>query len=273
MRRLADAPWLQEHLGEPDLRVVDCRFVLGEPGAGRRAWLAGHMPGAAFLDLDADLAGEPGERGRHPLPDPEAFESAARRAGIGAGSRVVAYDEAGEGGAARLWWLLRHYGHEEVAVLDGGLAAWRDGGGRCAPARSPWSQATSWPAHARATAWTPTRRAPRRCCSTPGRRSASAARSEPIDPVAGHIPGAVNLPSSELAPGGRFLDRRELRARLERAGAAPGREVVAYCGSGVTACTIVLAAELAGLGPARLYPGSWSEWSRGGRPVERSGAD
>ena len=273
MRQLADAPWLQEHLGEPDLRVVDCRFVLGEPGAGRRAWLAGHVPGAAFLDLDADLAGEPGERGRHPLPDPEAFESAARRGGIGAGSRVVAYDEAGEGGAARLWWLLRHFGHEDVAVLDGGLTAWRDAGG---PLRAGEESVEPGDFVAR----------PREGDSV-GADEAGAApvlldaraparysgESEPIDPVAGHIPGAVNLPSSELAPGGRFLEPGELRARLERAGAAPGREVVAYCGSGVTACTIVLVAELAGLGPARLYPGSWSEWSRGGRPVERSGAD
>ena len=273
MRPLADARWLRGHLDDPDLRVVDCRFTLGEPGAGRRAWLASHVPGAAFLDLDADLAAEPGERGRHPLPDREAFESAARRAGIGNRSRVVAYDEAGEGGAARLWWLLRHFGHEQAAVLDGGLAAWRGGGG---PLSTGEVTAEGGDFEARP-----------RADDTAGADEAAAAQvlldaraperyrgeTEPIDPVAGHIPGAVNLPSSELAPGGRFLGLDELRIRLEEAGAGPGRDTVVYCGSGVTACTVVLAAELAGLPTTRLYSGSWSEWSRAGRPVERSGAD
>jgi thiosulfate/3-mercaptopyruvate sulfurtransferase len=273
VRPLADALWLREHLGEPGLRVVDCRFTLGEPGAGRRAWLSGHVPGAAFLDLDSDLASEPGERGRHPLPDPDAFGAAARRAGVGADSRVVAYDEAGEGGAVRLWWLLRHFGHEHVAVLDGGLAAWRAGGGALRAGEETVEPGgfvagaregdTADAGEAAAAPVLLDARAPERFRG----------ESEPIDPVAGHIPGAVNLPSAELAPGGRFIDPAELRARLERAGAGPEREVVAYCGSGVTACTIVLAAELAGLGPTRLYPGSWSEWSRGGRPVERSSAD
>ena len=273
MRPLADARWLREHLDDPDLRVVDCRFTLGEPGAGRRAWLSGHLPGAAFLDLDADLAAEPGERGRHPLPAREAFESAARRAGIGAGSRVVAYDEAGEGGAVRLWWLLRHFGHENAAVLDGGLAAWREGGGPLrAGEESP--EAGDFIARTREGDTADAEGAGGAPVLLDARAPARfSGESEPIDPVAGHIPGAVNVPSSELAPGGRFLDPAELRARLESAGAAPGRDVVAYCGSGVTACTIVLAAELAGLGPARLYPGSWSEWSRGARPVERSAAD
>ncbi len=273
MRPLVDASWLREHLGEPGLRVVDCRFTLGEPGAGRRAWLAGHVPGAAFLDLDGDLADPPGERGRHPLPDLETFEAAARRAGIGARSRVVAYDEAGEGGAARLWWLLRHLGHEDVAVLDGGLAAWREDGG---PLRTGEESGEPGDFEAR----------PREGDTADAEEAGAAevlldaraparfrGESEPIDPVAGHIPGAVNLPSAELAPGGRFVSPAELRTRLESAGAGAGRDTVAYCGSGVTACTIVLAAELAGLGPTRLYPGSWSEWSRAGRPVERSGAD
>ena len=273
MRPLAEASWLREHLGEPDLRVVDCRYTLGEPGAGRRAWLAGHVPGAAFLDLDTDLADPPGERGRHPLPDVGSFERAARRAGIGPGSRVVAYDEAGEGGAARLWWLLRHLGHEAVAVLDGGLAAWREAGGPLST-----GEETVEPGHFEARRGEGDIADADEAGAAPVLLDARAparfrGETEPIDAVAGHIPGAANLPASELAPGGRFLEPAELRARLERAGAGPGREVVAYCGSGVTACTIVLAAELAGLGPARLYPGSWSEWSRAGRPVERSRAD
>jgi Rhodanese-like domain len=120
---------LRERLGEPGLAIVDCRWRLGEPGAGERDYLAGLVPGAAFLDVDSDLAAPPGEGGRHPLPSADAFEAAVRRAGIGADSYVVALDESGEGGAARLWWLLRHFGHEQVAVLDGGMRAWRAGGG------------------------------------------------------------------------------------------------------------------------------------------------
>ncbi len=116
---LVSAAWLREHLGDTGVRVVDCRFRLGEPGAAERLWCEEHIPGATFLDVDRDLAGPPGERGRHPLPGAEAFEAAARRAGIGRDALVVAYDEAAEGGAARLWWLLRHFGHSEVVVLDG----------------------------------------------------------------------------------------------------------------------------------------------------------
>jgi thiosulfate/3-mercaptopyruvate sulfurtransferase len=266
---LVDAAWLRERLGDPGLRVVDCRYTLGRPGAGRPAWLEGHVPGAAHLDVDSELAGEPGERGRHPLPEPDAFEAAARRAGIGPGTTVVAYDEAGEGGAVRLWWLLRHFGHPEVAVLDGGLGGWREAGGtleRGEPevrpgdfVARPRTGDTASAEAAAAAELLVDARAPERYRG----------ESEPIDPVAGHIPGAVSVPATELAPGGRFREPAELRRLL----AGGGREAVAYCGSGVTACTVVLAAELAGLGPVRLYPGSWSEWSRAGRPVERSGAD
>jgi thiosulfate/3-mercaptopyruvate sulfurtransferase len=268
---VVEAPWLRRHLGEPWLAVVDCRFRLGEPGAGERAWLEGHIPGAAFLDVDRDLSAEPGDRGRHPLPARADFEAAARRAGIGRRSTVVAYDEAGEGGAVRLWWLLRHFGHDHVAVLNGGLRAWREQGGalRGGPeeiaqgdfvARERGDDTVSadelGDAGGRALL---DARAPERFSG----------RVEPYDPVPGHIPGAANLPFAEVAPEGRFLPPDELRARLEAAGAAPGREVVAYCGSGITACTLVLAAELAGLPPARLYPGSWSEWSRRGYPAAR----
>jgi hypothetical protein len=126
---LVTTEWLRERLTESGLRIVDCRYVLGRPGAGEPLWREGHIPGAAFMDLDRDLASPPGERGRHPLPDADAFEAAARRAGIGSDSLVVAYDEAAEGGAARLWWLLRHFGHDNVTVLDGGLREWRAQGG------------------------------------------------------------------------------------------------------------------------------------------------
>jgi thiosulfate/3-mercaptopyruvate sulfurtransferase len=271
---LVTSSWLREALGEPRLRVVDCRYKLGEPGAGERLFRERHIPGAAYLDLDRDLAAPPGDRGRHPLPDRDSFETAARRAGIGDGTLVVAYDEAAEGGAARLWWLLRHFGHEEVSVLDGGLRGWREEGGELevGPAQMEAgdfraSAPTDQPVSAEEIA-----------AARDGALVLIDARSperyrgevEPIDAVAGRIPGAVNLPFMELATAGRFLAPDELRARFEAVGVRSGRDAVAYCGSGVTASVVVLAAEIAGIGATRLYPGSWSEWSRQGREVERS---
>jgi thiosulfate/3-mercaptopyruvate sulfurtransferase len=289
---LVSVSWLRERLGDPGQRVVDCRFRLGEPEAGEQLWRAGHIPGATFLDVDRDLAAEPGERGRHPLPDPAAFEAAARRAGIGPHTLVVAYDEAAEGGAARLWWLLHHFGHDRVAVLDGGLRGWREEGGPLeGAAERPPAGAEPARSHGAAAPFVARPRGgdTRELDELASRLAESGAPGaerplllldarareryrgevEPIDPVAGHIPGAANLPFAELAPGGRFLRPEELRAHFEAAGAAPGRELVAYCGSGVTACVVLLAAEVAGLEPGRLYPGSWSEWSGRGLAVER----
>jgi thiosulfate/3-mercaptopyruvate sulfurtransferase len=271
---LVEASWLRERLGGPGLVVVDCRFRLGEPRAGERAWREGHIPGAPYLDVDRDLAAEPGDRGRHPLPEAADFEAAARRAGIGRDSLVVAYDEAGEGGAVRLWWLLRHFGHERVAVLNGGLRAWREAGG---PLRGGPVDIERGDLMARAREDDTLAPEELLAGAPAGDRLLLDARAperfrgevEPIDPVAGHIPGAVNVPFAEIAPEGRFPAPEVLRARLEAVGAAPGRELVAYCGSGVTACTLVLAAAWAGLPAARLYPGSWSEWSRRGYPVAR----
>jgi thiosulfate/3-mercaptopyruvate sulfurtransferase len=264
---LVDPAWLREHLGEEGLVVVDCHFVLGKPGAGEQAWLHAHIPGAVFLDVDRDLAGplrEGGaDGGRHPLPDAARFEAAARRAGIGTGSRVVAYDEAGEGGAVRLWWLLRHFGHADVAVLDGGLEAWREAGG---PVRGGPEEVApgDFEANPREGEVVSTEEVASGSLRLLDARAPERFRGEvePVDPVAGHIPGAVNVPFAEIAPGGRFLEPEALRERL---GDEP---FVASCGSGVTACTLLLAAELAGV-PARLYPGSFSEWSRRGLPVER----
>ena len=252
---LVSAEWLREHLGEPGLVVVDCRYVLGEPGAGERLWRAAHIPGAAHLDVDRDLADPPGAGGRHPLPAIDRFAHAAGRAGIGPDSRVVAYDEAGEGGAARLWWLLRHFGHGAVAVLDGALRAWD---GSLEAGRSEGNGARAYDAERSphsadvVDAEEIERSRPRLLDARAPERYRG--EVEPIDPVAGHIPGAENVPWQEVAPDGRFLPPGELRERL---GTEP---FVAYCGSGVTACTLLVAAELAGV-EARLYPGSWSEWS------------
>jgi thiosulfate/3-mercaptopyruvate sulfurtransferase len=266
---LVSVEWLRERLGEPGLVVADCRYRLGEPGAGELLWRESHIPGAAFLDVDRDLAAPPGEHGRHPLPVPADFEAAACRAGIGPGTTVIAYDEAAEGGAARLWWLLRHFGHTEVAVLDGGLRAWREAGGPMRGGREeiepgsfrarPREDDTVGAEELQATPpLLLDARAPERYRG----------ETEPIDSVAGHIPGAHNLPFLEVATDGRFLPPDELRARFEAAGADPDAHFVAYCGSGVTACVLLLGAEVAGLERGRLYPGSWSEWSRLGLPAE-----
>jgi thiosulfate/3-mercaptopyruvate sulfurtransferase len=280
---LVSVAWLRDHLDDRGIRVVDCRFLLGRPGVAEGLWREAHIPGAAFLDVDRELASppapgaEPG--GRHPLPAAERFAAAARRAGIGPGTHVVAYDEAAEGGAARLWWLLRHFGHASVTVLDGGLSAWREAGG---PLRGGAEEIE--PGGFEAAPREGDTVTARDLAAQPAERDAAAAgglvldaraperyrgETEPIDPVAGHIPGAVNLPFAEVAPGGRFLAPEELRRRFAEAGAAEGRELVAYCGSGITACSLLLAAEIAGLPGGRLYPGSWSEWSGLELPVAR----
>lgn len=239
-------------------RFADCRYELLDPAAGERLYLEGHVPGAAFLDLDRDLSDmsrAPAE-GRHPLPGAESFAAAAARAGIGPGVLVVAYDQGRAGGAARLWWLLRHFGHEDAAVLDGGLAVWRgplaSGPESIEPAHfpaRPRERDTVEADELLARLGDPTlalvdARAPERFRG----------EVEPLDPVAGHIPGAVSVPSGQGLP----------PAVLE------ADEIVAYCGSGVVACVALLELARAGRPDAKLYAGSWSEWSRRGLPVERA---
>jgi thiosulfate/3-mercaptopyruvate sulfurtransferase len=257
---LVDSSWLRAHLYDEDVRVVDCRFVLGDPEAGRRAYLDGHVPGAAFMDVDTELSAPPGTAGRHPLPDPEVFAAAARRAGIGTATRVVAYDDGMVGGAARLWWLLRHIGHDRASVLEGGLAAW---GEPLAPGPEthPPGDLVARPR----TDDTVDADDVLAALDRPGRLLLDAraperfrGEREPVDRVAGHIPGARNLPSGETIPAPAEL-------------VADDRELVAYCGSGVTACVVALAFEAAGRGDVKLYPGSWSEWSQRGLPVATGG--
>jgi thiosulfate/3-mercaptopyruvate sulfurtransferase len=266
---LIDVDELRARIGATDTVVVDCRWKLGQPGAGEPLYVEGHIPGASFLDVDRDLAAPPGDRGRHPLPEPDAFERAARRAGVRADALVVAYDEAGEGGAARLWWLLRHFGHERVAILDGGLAAWRAAGGPLEPGRVD-PPAGDFIARPRTDDVAPLGEVRERALAGDPSLTLIDARAperyrgehEPVDPVAGHIPGAANVPFGALAPAGRFLPPDELRERLAAAGVEPGTDAVAYCGSGITASVLIAAATVAGVDGVRLYPGSWSEWCR-----------
>jgi thiosulfate/3-mercaptopyruvate sulfurtransferase len=277
-KTLIDAATLHAALGSPGVAVVDCRFDLADAAAGRRQYLGGHVPGAVYADLNRDLSAPVGPgTGRHPLPAAAAF--AARMSGLGIGdeSRVVAYDASNGSLAARLWWLLNWVGHERVAVLDGGLEAWKRAGGALEP-----GEVTPPPGrlHARPHPGAALGAAELELALTEGSHLLVDARArerfegavEPIDPVAGHVPGAVNHPfSANLEADGRFLPADELRARwLARLGGRPPAKLVAMCGSGVTACHNLLALEIAGLPGARLYPGSWSEWIRDPRrPVAR----
>ncbi len=260
---VVDAAWLQDH---PHAVIADVRWYLDGRSA-RQVYESGHIPGAVFVDLDRDLAAPPSPAaGRHPLPAPQEFAAAMGRLGIATGATVVAYDDAGGATAARLVWMLRVLG-SEAALLDGGLAAYRGaleaGTVEPAPARfavRDWPdgvlagiEEASDPANVVIDARDPAR---------------YRGEQEPVDPRAGHIPGALNIPSrSNLGPDGRFLPAGELRERFVAAGAGPG--VISYCGSGVTACHNLLALEHAGLGPGRLYPGSWSQYSSDpSRPAE-----
>jgi len=253
--------------------LLDVRWRLGGP-PGIENYQAGHLPGACFIDLDTELSGPPGPGGRHPLPDPAVFQSAMRRAGLRAGQPAVAYDDGDSTIAARLWWLLRYHGHDQVLVLDGGYRAW-------AAAGRPVTTAVTSPAPG------DFRTAPGALPVLDSDGAARLARTgflldaraaeryrgeiEPVDPAAGHIPGAISAPTVANVTGdGRFRQPDELRQRFAALGLPVGRGPAAetdgtpligvYCGSGVTAAHEVLALQLAGL-PAVLYVGSWSAWS------------
>jgi thiosulfate/3-mercaptopyruvate sulfurtransferase len=237
---------------EIEYRFVDCRWALDDPSFGRRAYLEGHIPGAVFLDVEYDLSAPPGKAGRHPLPSAETFAAAAARAGIGPDTFVIAYGSLG--GAERLWWLLRHFGHGDCAVLD--LDAWR-------------GPLTAGEETAAPSAFEPSERAD----DTIDRDELAARLDElvivdarlesrwrgepnPVDRVAGRIPGALNVPWN--------------KASVESTQSVPAGDVAAYCGSGVTACVVLHRLHLTGR-EGRLYPGSWSEWEQYPElPVERS---
>ena len=244
------------------VRFADCRYDLLDPAAARERYLEAHIPGAVFVDLDSDLSdlSIPAEvGGRHPLPGNEQFAKAMSRAGIGNDTLVVAYDEGMSGGAARLWWLLRHYGHDSAAVLDGGLQTWL---GPLATGEEEIEPDDFQPREREDDTVATDELLAR--LGEPGLVLLDARQPERfsgesagLDPVAGRIPGALNTPSST----GRLIE-----IPPEALAAA---DVVAYCGSGVLACVPLLALHRAGRNDARLYPGSWSEWSRKGLPVEK----
>ena len=265
---------LSTNLDRPDWVVVDCRFDLADAGRGERDYLAGHVPGACYAHLDRDLSGPVGpSTGRHPLPDADRLMAWLGAQGIGNDTQVVAYDDSGGAMAVRLWWLLRWLGHRRVAVVDGGWQAWLAGGHPVSvalPAPTPavfegapdasivvtTEQLVAGNARARVVD-----------VRTPERFRGE---KEPIDPVAGRIPGAVNLPLQlNLDSEGRFRSAEALKALYDPVvGDADPGELIFMCGSGVTACHGILALELAGYPGALLYAGSWSEWIRDpARPV------
>jgi thiosulfate/3-mercaptopyruvate sulfurtransferase len=268
---------------DPPPTLLDVRWRLGGP-PGRELYQAGHIPGAAFVDLDLELAGQPGVGGRHPMPTADDFAAAMRRAGVSDDRLVVIYDDADSTAAARAWWLLRYFGHRSVRVLDGGFRAWTSAGHSTAPGPSgspgspgsielpgtpdsvpapgtPLGDFTASPGHLP-------------LLDADGAAALAAAgvlldaragaryrgETEPVDPVAGHIPGAVSAPTADnVHPDGTFRSPADLAARFKAVGATPEVEVGVYCGSGVTAAHEALALTLAGI-PAALYAGSWSNW-------------
>ncbi|MBL1067094.1 sulfurtransferase [Streptomyces sp. 7-21] len=252
--------------GQPPV-LLDVRWELGGP-PGRPAYEAGHLPGAVYVDLDTELAGPPGPGGRHPLPDLEVFGAAMRRAGVSHGRPVVAYDGGQGWAAARAWWLLRFTGHERVRVLDGGLAAWEGELSRETPRPAPGDFVPRPGALPVLDADGAARLAAAGLLLDARAEERYLGEHEPVDPVAGHIPGAVSAPVSELSDAaGRLLPAAELTERFAELGAVPGTEVGVYCGSGISAAREVLALAVAGV-QAALYPGSWSEWTADpSRPV------
>jgi len=242
--------------------LLDARWQVGTDN-GRAAYAAGHLPGAVFVDVDRDLSAPPGRGGRHPLPEPAAFQEAMRRCGVRDGHPVVVYDQGDAGGAARAWWLLTWSGHGAARVLDGGFRAWTAAGlpvtvelprpdpgdFTARPGRRPVLDVDGAAALARAGVLLDARSAARH-----------AGREETVDPVAGHVPGSRSAPAGDLFAGdGTLRPAGELRARFAALGAHDGVPVGAYCGSGIAAAQTVLALELAGFDGV-LWPGSWSEW-------------
>lgn len=269
---------LHEALKQQECIVVDCRFALSDPGAGYRNYLQAHIPGAVYAHLDDDLSSPvTNDSGRHPLPDADKFALFLAQSGWQPGTILVAYDDAGGSIAARLWWLMKYFEHDDVVLLDGGFPEWQSAGyalesGRAQIAPKVPVNFSSCDDLVISSA---------EILESLGRQDMVLAdvraserfkgEIEPIDSVAGHIPGAVNFPFQlNLSPNGKFRPVQEIReGLLSLSGNHPARDMVYMCGSGVTACHTIFAAELAGLKESKLYAGSWSEWIRDpSRPVE-----
>ncbi|MCW2753629.1 MAG: Thiosulfate sulfurtransferase [Marmoricola sp.] len=270
MSPLITAAELDQLLGA--VTVLDVRYRMGGPG-GPGEYQAGHVPGAAYVDLDADLAAPPSDRGRHPLPDVAVFEAAMRRVGVSYDRPVVVYDDWEGRAAARCWWLLRHHGHPDVRVLDGGWRTWQAAGGAVEDGvrlQQPGTF-TSSPGSLAVIEVDDVLDLARRGVLIDARNPERyRGEVEPVDPVAGHIPGAVNVPTgTNLRADGTFRAPTEIAALYAVEGATADAEVGVYCGSGVTAAHDILALAHAGIAAA-LYPGSWSEWvADPTRPVAR----
>lgn len=267
---IVSATWLYEHLNSPDLVVVDCRFALSDPSLGRQQYAEAHIPGAYFLDLNQDLSSPVKQHGgRHPLPDPDGLAARLTAIGVKSGdpqtaTLVVAYDDSRFAFAARLWWLLRYLGHDRVALLDGGWRAWTAAGypvtceiahpqpGNFVPSiRSDWVVTIDT---VKALSQSPDVVL---VDSREGERYRG--EREPIDPIAGHIPGAVNYPWQEVTTTEGYIQPLEV-LHQRWAELANAKEILVYCGSGVTACVNLLALHIAGLEGGKLYAGSWSDW-------------
>ncbi len=274
---------LAQRLDDPNWVIVDTRHDLADPNWGRQRYLESRLPGARFLSIDADLSGpKNGRNGRHPLPEPQGLADTLGQLGIGDGATVVVYDQGSAMFVGRLWWLLRWLGHETVRVLDGGFAAWQ-AEGYALEMSPPVAQHRPQVFTIRRprVAWVDADEV-MRAISDPEQRIVDAraperyrGEVEPIDPIAGHIPGAINRPFAANLRDGRFKPAEELAAEWSRvlAGRKP-EQVIHQCGSGVSALTNMLAMEHAGLCGSRLYPGSWSEWcSDSSRPFARGGSE
>lgn len=262
MQSLVTATWLKEHLSE--VQVCDVRWYLMDPAQGQREYADAHIPGAVYLDVETDLTAARGP-GRHPLPTREKFAATLGAAGITNSDQVVAYDSSGGAIAARLWWMMRWLGHEQVSVLDGGIASWTAAGGQLTSEPTPASE-TNFSVRAPLEQHVDRRQVLDRDPAVALIDARATERyegiTEPIDAAAGHIPGAVNIPfATNLDDNGYFLPTPDLQAMYEDA------PTIAYCGSGVTACHTIFAFHLAGYETPKLYEGSWSDWALAGGPA------
>ena len=274
---LIDASELVLHIGNENWAVVDCRFSLDDTERGRRDYMEAHIPGAVYAHLDSDLSGAkiPGKTGRHPLPEIQSFAETLSAWGIDSDTQVVVYDDSSGPMAARLWWMLNWLGHRDVALLDGGWLSWRQlglpvrGGREFRPPKRFMPNEISG-AYVSTEKVQEYRNDPRYLMLDARSAPRYRGEMETIDSAAGHIPGAISAPYEQnLASSGRFLSPEILRQRYEPLmKSVPPANVICYCGSGVTAAHNLIAIAHAGLGMARLYPGSWSEWiADGERPV------